>query len=319
MIYKADLDIEAKGLHLKETRISIEKEGLVYGQGRIDYADVAYIRPKNHRIYITLFNGHTAEISMLGFSFDGFWEELGKLFGERTAASLFIEEEKMMDCEAEYDLPENGTSPREAGRGRVQLYTDAVCILPVSSHAVRIPLCYTEDITLDGYILHIRMRTGEHYTVGRMGYDTQPFAERCIQQAKKTKGEREQMLKGIVHTVEPFREKGLFRTAEKDAYWLAAYGENCCAVELFTGESAATYLYRFDDRRIFTFRLEEAMEAVGIHREIIFLDEGELNEKPLYRMAVHRSEAVRFLRSCSAGRIIHTSSHGEKLMEFLKG
>ena len=77
MIYKADLDIEAKGLHLKETRISIEKEGLVYGQGRIDYADVAYIRPKNHRIYITLFNGHTAEISML--EFDEQIETLGEM------------------------------------------------------------------------------------------------------------------------------------------------------------------------------------------------------------------------------------------------
>lgn len=40
------------------------------------------------------------------------------------------------------------------------------------------------------------------------------------------------------------------------------------------------------------------MEAVGSHRELIFISDEQLNEKPLYRMAVHRSQAVRFLRSC---------------------
>ena len=253
---------------------------------------------------------------MLGFSFDGFWEELVKLFGERSCASLFIEEEKLMDCEAEYDLPESSVAPREAGRGRVLLYSDAVCILPVSSHALRIPLCYTDHIQLDGYILHIQMRTGEHYTVGRMGYDTQPFADRCTDRAKKVKAAREKQL-GNVQIREPWTGKGLFRTAQTEEYWLTAYGEKTCAVELFTGESAATYLYRFEDRRLFTFRLEEAMEAVGSHREIIFLDAADLRDKPLYRMAIHRSEAVRFLRSCSAGRIIHTAAHEEKLREFL--
>ena len=317
MIYTATIDIKAENLHLEETKISIEKEGIRYGKGSVDFSDISYIRPLNHRVYITSFNGKTAEISMLGFSFDGFWEELVALFGERTRASLFIEEEKLMDCEAEYDLPESSVAPREAGRGRLQLYSDAVCILPVSSNAIRIPLCYTESIRLDGYLLHIHMRTGEHYTVGRMGYDTQPFAERCMDRAKKVKAVREQLLGSITQLPEPYTGKGLFRTAQSEEYWLSAYGENCCAIELFTNDKAATYLYRFEDRQLFTFRLEEAMEAVGSHREIIFLAEEELKDKPLYRMAVHRSEAVRFLRGCSAGRIIHTAAHGEKLREFL--
>ena len=317
MDYRATIDIRDQGIHLEDTKISIEKEGIGYGKGRIDFSDVASIRPLNHRVYITLFDGAEAEVSMLGFSFDGFWEELAGSFGKRSCESLFIEEEKMMDCEAEYDLPKNSVAPREAGRGRVQLYRDAVCILPVSSHAVRIPLCFTEEITLEGYLLQIRLRTGERYTVGRMGYDTQPFAERCVKQAKKTKEARERMLREITMQQAPFSEKGLFRTKQEGEFWLAAYGKNCCAIELFTGESAATYLYRFTDRQLFTFRLEEAMEAVGSHREIIFLSDEELKEKTLYRMAVHRSEAVRFLRSCSAGRIIHTAAHGEKLREFL--
>ena len=318
MNYKACIDISSSGLHKEDAALSIEKEGLSYGGGMIDFADVALMKPINHRVYITLSDGSQAEISMLGFSFDGFWEELVGCFAERTRDALFIEEEKLMDCEGEYNIPGSSMDQREAGRGRVQLYTDAVCVLPESSHAVRIPLCFTQDISLNGYQLLLRMRTGEEYMVGKMGYDTKPFAERVMKQAKITKQQREKLLQGV-EAQEVFPEKGLFRTRQEGEYWLAAYGENCCAVELFTGEKAATYLYRFRDPQLFRFRLEEAMEAVGSYREIIFLPEEQLNEKPLYRMAVHRSAAVRFLRSCSAGRIIHNAAHGEKLAEFLSG
>ncbi len=316
MKYKARLDIEADNIHLEDTTLSIEKEGVVTAKGMIDYSNIANLKPISHKVILSMLDGREAVISMLGFSFDGFWEELVKMFGERTADALFIEEELLMDCEGEYELPESSVAPREAGRGRIRLYTDAVCILPASSHAVRVPLCYTGEITLEGYLLRIRMRTGECYTVGRMGYDTQPFAERCQKQAKKVKEARAKLLSGI-STQEPFTEKGLFRTAQTEEYWLSAFGKNCCAVELFTNDKAATYLYQFEDRQLFTFRLEEAMEAVGSHREIIFLDPEELKDKPLYRMAIHRSEAVRFLRSCTAGRIIHTASHRQKLDEFL--
>ena len=152
--------------------------------------------------------------------------------------------------------------------------------------------------------------------VGRMGYDTHPFAERCERQMQQVKKRRAAHLH-TVQTQEPFTEKGLFRTDEEEAYWLAAYGKQGCAVELFTGEKAATYLYHFQDREKFRIRLEEAMEAVGSHRELIYLSDEEMKEKPLYVMAVHRSEAVLFLRRCSAGRIIHSAAHAEKLKQFL--
>jgi len=331
MIYKAFFDLQPEGLHLEDVNISIEKDGLAYGKGRIDYADILSLKPVNHRVIISLLEGKQAVISMLGFSFDGFWEELLRCFGVRTAESLFIEEEKLMECDAEYQLPvlsnpmvASGILPYESirntdvemGRGRVQLYTDSICILPETCHAIRVPLCFTSDISLDGYLLHIRMRGGEEYMVGRMGNDTHPFAERAIRQAKKVKEKREERLFHVGLT-EPFTEKGLFRTADEDTYWLAAFGKNSCAVELFTAEKTATYLYIFMDKRLFVYALEEAMEAVGTHRELIFLPEEELVQKPLYRMAVARSGAVRFLRRCSAGRIIHSATHDEKLREFL--
>ena len=316
MKYSASIQLTGSSPVLDDQTVEIGGEGIQLGSTFLDYAYVAHIRPINHRVLIDTMNGENVTVSMLGFSFDGFWEELVASFGKRTVECLFIEEELIMNCEAEYALPQSVIAPEEKGRGHVMLYEDSVLVLPESSHAVRIPLAFTEEISLNGYWLTIRMRTGEIYGIGKMGYDTTPFAERCEKQAAVTKKKRAAQLK-TCELIEPFTEKGLFRTAEEGAFWLSAFGPTTCAVELMTGEAAATYLYRFGDRKLFSYRLEEAMEAVGSHREIIYLPDEKIAEKPLYFMAVHRSEAVQFLRAASAGRIIHTAGHAEKLAEFL--
>ena len=63
--------------------------------------------------------------------------------------------------------------------------------------------------------------------------------------------------------------------------------------------------------------LEQALEAMGPHREIIFISDEALAEKPLYRMAAARCKAVRELRARFAGRLIHSANHAERLNEFL--
>ena len=74
--------------------------------------------------------GETVEVSMLGFSFDGFWEELSKAYAERSREALFVEETAVMAVEGEY------RTAAESGRGRIALFPDAVCILPPSAAAV---------------------------------------------------------------------------------------------------------------------------------------------------------------------------------------
>lgn len=297
----------------KDAELAVEREGLRLGPRLVDYADVASLRPINHRVFVDLLDGRTVEISMLGFSYDGFWDELTESFGKRSLEALFAEEPPLMRCEGEYAIP------GESGRGRIALLPDAVCVLPQTRRALRIPLCFTREIRRDGYLLHFLLRSGASCTVGRMGYDTEPFAERAAQAADRVKKQRSAALaKTPVNG--PFTEKGLFRTAQPEQYWNAAYGAGVCALELFTGEDAATYLYRFDEpRERFSWMLEEAMEAVGVHRELIFLSEEKLAEKPLYRMAAARSEAVCFLRARSAGRLIHSAGHAERLLAFLNG
>ena len=296
-----------------DVELSVEREGLRLGRVFLDYADVAALRPVNHRVLIDTLAGEQLEISMLGFSFDGFWEELTGAFGDRSLEALFVEEAQLMRCEGEYVLP------GEAGRGVVALYPDAVCILPPSARAVRVPLSFAERIDLNGYQLTIALRSGAAFTVGKMGYDTKPFAERAAQQSALTQKQRAAALAALPLRP-PFTEKGLFRTGQPEQGWLAAFGPGVCALEFLTGEDAATYLYRFSEpRAVFLTQLEEATEAMGIHREIIYLPEEKIQEKPLYRMAVARSEAVRYLRARSAGRLIHSASHAQRLAEFLQG
>ena len=57
---------------------------------------------------------------------------------------------------------------------------------------------------------------------------------------------------------------------------------------------------------------------MGVHREIIYLSDEQLAEKPLYRMAAARSEAVRFLRERSDGRLIHSANHAQHLLDYLR-
>ncbi|MCR5734030.1 MAG: hypothetical protein K6G22_05405 [Lachnospiraceae bacterium] len=294
-----------------DSELSIEKEGLRLGRDFLDFADVTFLSAVNHRVIIdTLFN-RQIEISMLGFSFDGFWNELCSCFGDRSLEALFVEEEQVMLCEGEYGLP------GESGRGHIALYPDSVCILPVSHRAVRIPLCYTENIELNGYQITLRLNTGESYSVGKMGYDTMPFAERAKQFCEQVKKTRTAILNRL-SAEQPFTQKGLFRTGDPDNYWNAAFGRGTCALEFFTDEDTATYLYRFNEPEdIFLLRLRQALEATGIHREIIYLPEEKIKEKPLYRMAVQRSAAVRFLRERSDGRLIHSAGHAQKLSEYL--
>lgn len=315
MKYRANFKVGDKR-ERADAEIVIEEEGILLGGAFVDYARIRNLRPISHRVFLDLAEGYSVEISMLGFSFDGFWEELLQAFGKRSLDSLFVEEPIVMDCEGEYAFRPTESRDVESGRGRILLTRDAVCILPQTSHAVRIPLCFAKELQKDGYLMRLELVTGEAYAFGRMGYDTNPFADRCRKFLAAAKKERESRVSAL-ETKPPFTERGIFRTYQDDGYWLAAFGDGRCAVELFTDEQTATYLYTFRDREAFAFSLEMAMEAMGTHREIIFQDEEQLSEKPLYLMSVHRSPAVRFLRGCSAGRIIHTASHGQKLAEFL--
>lgn len=96
--------------------------------------------------------------------------------------------------------------------------------------------------------------------------------------------------------------------------FMIAPGENetTAAVEFAVaeGETAATFLYRFDGGfDAFASAFNRALEAIAFRREAIRLSEAEL-QKPQYAdaaMAVRRNAALRFIRAAFAGRVIHAS------------
>lgn len=295
-----------------QTGLEVGREDLRFGGQVLDYADVGRLVPMNHRVWIDTLQGGRLEVSMLGHAYDGFWEELSAAYAARSLAALFVEGAPVMACEGEYQ------TPYEAGRGRISLYPDALCVLPQSERALRLPLCFAESLTVNGYWMTLRMRSGLQVSVGKMGYDSQPFFSRAEKAMAATKEERRRLTAGL-RAAPPFTQIGLFRTTQPELFWQAGYGPGCCAVELSAGEDAATYLYRFSEpQAYFAALLEEAMEAMGPHREIIYLTDDKLAEKSLYRMAVRRCPAVSFLRARSAGRLIHNASHAERLAAFLR-
>lgn len=295
-----------------DTELSVEREGLRVGARFVDYADVKALAPLNHRVLIDSLAGERIEVSMLGFSYDGFWQELSGAFAARTKEALFVEGAPLMSVEGDYE------TPYEKGRALIELYPDSVCILPPTCGAVRIPLCFTHEMRLEGYRFCLATDTGLRFAVGRMGYDTVPFADRVRESAQKIQKERASLI-ACLKLQPPFTHAGLFRTTTPDLYWQVGYGEGRSAVELFTNEDAATYLYKFPEPpRVFTLRLEEALEAMGPHREIIWQTDEQLASRPLYRMAAARCPAVRYLRAHTDGRLIHNSSHAERLAEYLK-
>ncbi|MDO4478629.1 MAG: hypothetical protein Q4B73_06305 [Lachnospiraceae bacterium] len=298
-------------LNGQDVSVKIEKEGLTVNGRCLNYADIKTMAPNNHRVVITLFSDDTLTFGMLGYNFDSFWQELLKAFEQRCLDALFIEEAVVMACEGEYHLP------KESGRGPIRLYPDALCILPPSAGSVRLAFSEVSDLTADGYNLTITMTSGKTYSVGKMGYDSMPFFERAASLWKKTLTARQKALAPYIPEA-PFTHVGLFRTGHPEHHWAAAITDGKCALELYTGQDAATYLYCFEEpQAVFRRNLTEALEAMSTHREIIYMPDEELAENPLYRMAVRRSEAVCFLRSKFNGRLIHSANHAARLQEFL--
>lgn len=96
--------------------------------------------------------------------------------------------------------------------------------------------------------------------------------------------------------------------------WMVAFGREkaLAAVELALpdGEAAATYLYRVSgDWPAFARQVDRALEAAGFRRGPVILSDDDLArpEHAADAMLVKRTPALGFLRSCLAGRAIHSS------------
>ncbi len=315
----------------------IGKEGLDFQTGKgaipLNYANVRSFCLKNYHFFLDTPEG-TVELSHMGHDTEGFYEELWLAYNSRSRESLFVEGESFMNAEGEYSYADDGGSAK--GTAKICLYPTCVCIMPPDYGARRIPLCFVQELELDGYTIRIMLDTEEKYELIRLGRDTKPFFETLGKFRKETQTQwlaahasleanldnRLGEALGRYHFLQDICGKdhvisGLF-SPDGSEFWIAAFGNGSVAVELITEDKSATYLYRFaGDAKVFEKRLRHAMEAMGVHREIIFMEEGALKGNPLYSMGVERNAHLRFLRSCMTGRVIHTESWEKRVMESL--
>ncbi|MDO4553373.1 MAG: hypothetical protein Q4C22_07550 [Bacillota bacterium] len=306
----------------------------------LNYAQVRSLHLHNYHFLLDTPQG-PFRLSQMGQDTEGFMEELWLAYGRRSRESLFVETVPLREAEGDYRYSDQGGTAR--GTAKVCLYEDCICILPMDNGARRIPLCFVTELSLNNYTIRIGLDTGEEYEAARLGRDTIPFFEHLSRLREEAQSRWQRVHKALEGSLETlageageayarFREacggqrliSGFFRLPaegeELSSFWLCGLGPGTAAVELVTGEKAATYLYRFSGgEQVFEARLRHAMEAMGLNRELIYLEEGPLMEKPLYSMAVERNPHLRFLRAAAAGRVIHTESWGEKVAEHLKG
>ena len=314
------------------TQDAIELKGVDGAHHALPYADLMDMRLLNYHLKLTM-RGYDAELSKLGFQTEEFFEKLWQAYGKKSERSLFVSSEIVMRSEGDYAYAEPET--QRSSIAKLALYADCLCIIPHDVGARRVPLCFSDPPVREGFSIAMRLDTGEEYRLARLGNDTEPFFSKLVQ-ARETAAKRwleahraleadiAMRLGETSSAYEAFNAldadtvRGLF-SYDEDAFWFAAVGPDRAAVELVTDEKSATYLYRFDIAAdVFENRLRHAMEAMKTNRRVIYAPEEELDEEPLFRMAVDRSPHVRFLRQCNVGRIIHTASWPEKLTEFFK-
>ena len=309
---------------------AIVLSGDALGRAVLPFVDLLDMRLLNYHLHLTMRNG-MAELSQMGYQTEDFFEKLWEAYSAKSRRSLFIEGSPTMVSEGDYAYTEPGAEQKSIAR--LELYPDCLCIIPHDAGARRVPLCFAEAPERTGFALAIVLDTGENYRIARLGADTDPFFEgldacraRTVAAWQAAHRALEQDLAArLGDAAEGYRvfeaqpaslACGLF-SADDEAFWFAAIGAGRAAVELVCDEQTATYLYRFDVApEVFLGSLRHAMEAVRKNRRVIYLPEEELAGEPLFRMAIERSAHVRFLRSCNAGRIIHTASWSQKVAEF---
>ena len=340
-LYSCTAELPDGALGAFEAKAAITPDGIELQGGAqhasIPFVDLMDMRLLNYHLHLTLRDGE-AVLSQLGYQTEEFFEKLWQAYAAKSLESLFVEGAPAIACEGDYAYEEPGFV--RSSIAKLELREDCLCIVPHDVGARRVPLCFAEEPAREGFKLSVALDTGEAYQVARLGSNTDPFFNRLVSARKQAvaaweaahcelAGNLEARLEaaGAIAEYRAFQQLGAAGTdstveiglfaADDDAFWFAAVADGRAAVELVCNEQTATYLYRFPTSAAqFTASLRHAMEAVKRHRRLIFLTEDELLGEPLFRMAVDRSAHVRFLRSCNAGRIIHTSNWSTKLAEF---
>jgi hypothetical protein len=320
-----------------EVSVQVGLEGLSlrapHSRTVLDFSQLRSFELRNFQFLFETTEGK-ADITRMGRDTDGFYAELWNAYAERTRESLFVEEPVLMEASGDYSYADDGGTAK--GEAMIRLYPGCVLILPRDNKARRIPLCFVEELSINSYTISIKLDTDERYELIRLGRDTIPLFDQLQKRRDEVQRlwekahqdlteyldsrlgdarERFQVMKRLCGNDMVFC--GVF-APESQEFWLAAIHKDRAVVELITEEKTATYTYQIRGPvNAFVLRLRHAMEAIGLHREVLYLEENEMRRNTLYIMSVERNAHLRFLRECISGRVIHTETWEKRLAEML--
>lgn len=102
--------------------------------------------------------------------------------------------------------------------------------------------------------------------------------------------------------------------AEDVMIWIIATSPagGTCAVEFAGGDddAAATFIYKYEGNfGEFAGKLNHALEAIDFKKDVVRMSEDDLKDpgNPGYALALKVNKALRLVRSCYSGRLIHSS------------
>ncbi|NLA86057.1 MAG: hypothetical protein GX847_01990 [Clostridiales bacterium] len=161
-----------------EAVMTLEEDALVFDRAGkslvIPYADVDGFSVQNYRLLINA-ETYSVQVSQMGRDADVLCEKLWDAYNARTLKAFFIQDGQQFQAQGEYRYSDDGG--KSQGTAKILLYENCLCIMPLSSDARRIPLCFVTESVMTGYSIKMTLDTGETYEIIRLGDRTKRLFE----------------------------------------------------------------------------------------------------------------------------------------------
>jgi hypothetical protein len=147
----------------------------------IIYADMNELTLADYVIKIRTDIGDLV-LSKMGNMCQPFYDELCGAYNKAVLRALFVKGSPIITARGNYRYKEEDAEAK--GTAPVHVYEDSVVVLPPDIGARRIPICFAAGMEKGNHELRLETDIGETYTLARLGYDTDPFANAVEKQIR---------------------------------------------------------------------------------------------------------------------------------------
>jgi len=164
-----------------DVRVSIANDGVnlttLFTPVFLAFADIVAIERVGYTCVLTTRDDRFT-LSRLGNLLDAFCLEAGEAFNRAVRRALFVAGEASFAADGDVEYAEPSAQAR--GPGRIEVYDDSVCLLPLDERARRVPFAFMTDFERAPFEVTLALDAGERYRVGRLGGALDAFVA-CVQ------------------------------------------------------------------------------------------------------------------------------------------